>query len=272
MSAGPTYRIRGWDASGFEVSQNSRTRGPLKWVALPTKHDGKGFRKLIGQKEGAAFFGCWCLLVQVAAKCPTRGVLADDDGPLSSSDLHLKTGAPEELMARAIKFLHTLGWLETVELEVTPPLALPRDCPADAPREPQFDTLQQNVAHEQQDVVLRNVTERDVTERDDTRASATRAVPLPASLEVSETFCASWSEWLEYRKDRRLSMRGLTVQKQLEMLDELGPSAACDSIQNSIRNGWSGLFPPKENGNGSNRKQSVAEHNDAAFREVLGDG
>lgn len=274
MNAIPTYRIKGWDSHGFQVSQNSRTRGPLKWVALPTKHDGKGFRRLMRHKEGVAFFGCWCLIVQVAAKCPTRGVLADGDGPLSSSDLHLKTGAPEDLMVKAMKFLHEeVGWLEKVAKDST------------SFRQP-ADNLQQNPASQAEPVAecghsveLRNetyVTERDGTKRDDARGAddlPDRAddMTLPANLEASEPFKAAWREWLTYRRENRKSIRGLTLEKQLLQLSRWGPEKACQSIENTIRNGWTGLFDPEESKNGSRGKQSVAEHNDAAFREVLGE-
>lgn len=243
MAGVTTYRIRDWDKAGFEVSQNSRTRGPLKWVAIPTKHDGKGFRRLMRHKEGAAFFGCWCLIVQVAAKCPNRGVLSDDDGPLSSSDLHLKTGAPEELIERALKFLHVeVGWLETV----------------DTGQQPAFDTLQQNVAGcnkvlpTRQDV--QDETLRYVTQRDETGAPAAVAgdlpdraddIPLPENLDASSQFRSCWAAWLKYRREIRGSMRGVTIERQLAMLCRLGPDAACEVIDTSIRNGWKGLFEPK---------------------------
>jgi hypothetical protein len=246
-----TYRIKGWDTSGFEVSQNSRTRGPLKWVAIPTKHDGKGFRRLMRHKEGAALFGCWCLIVQVAAKCPTRGVLADDDGPLSSSDLHLKTGAPEKLMAEALKVLsEEVGWLEALDTGQKPP----------------FDTLQQIVADPQQSVAACNKvlpTEQDVQDRtvrnetghDSTPQAAElpdRAddIPLPKNLDESEPFKAAWREWLTYRRENRKSVRGLTLEKQLLQLSRWGPAKSCESIENTIRNGWTGLFDPDEKANG----------------------
>ena len=239
-SAATAYRIRGWDESGFEVAQNSRTRGPLKWVAVPTKHDGKGFRRLMRHKEGTAFFGCWCLIVQVAAKCPTRGVLADDDGPLSSSDLHLKTGADEKVMARAIQFLHCeVGWLETVEV----------------------DTLQQSVAGCNKVLPTRqDVQDKTYRTEQDTTPPCVGGIPdhadeivLPATLQASEQFRSAWRDWLAYRRECRQSMRGVTIERQLAMLARLGPDVARESIESSIRNGWKGLFEPKDNGNGRHR-------------------
>ncbi|MCX7418002.1 MAG: hypothetical protein NT013_00490 [Planctomycetia bacterium] len=109
-----TYRIRRWS----EVFENSQSRQyqRLTWTPLPNKHDGKSFRRLISMADGPALYGAWVLLVQVASKCPQRGVLADQDGPLDAEDLSHKTGAPAELFAKAFEALThpKIAWLEVV--------------------------------------------------------------------------------------------------------------------------------------------------------------
>lgn len=112
----PVYRIKNWNGLQFERHDNSRVNGPMRWVAIPTKHDGKGFRKLMREPDGPALYGCWVLLVAVAAKCDVRGTLADEDGPLSVEDISLKTDAAEDHISRAITFLMSIGWVEQVPL------------------------------------------------------------------------------------------------------------------------------------------------------------
>jgi hypothetical protein len=58
------------------------------------------------------------LIVAVAGKCPVRGVLADDEGPLTADDLEDKTGLPAASFATAISVLASerFQWLETVDL------------------------------------------------------------------------------------------------------------------------------------------------------------
>ena len=111
------YRIRNWDVH-FEVSQSRR--GEHKWVAIPNKHDGKGFRRLIRHERGLEFFGVWVLLVQIASKCPTRGLLADIDGPLTAEDFADKTGVNESLFTEALQLLigPSIAWVEQCEFEV----------------------------------------------------------------------------------------------------------------------------------------------------------
>lgn len=67
---------------------------------------------------------------------------------------------------------------------------------------------------------------------------------IPAALE-SPQFRAAWAEWLSYRRGRRLSSREATLRKQLDFLASFGVDGAADSIHQSIRNGWQGLFEPR---------------------------
>ncbi len=109
------YRIRNWERH-FEKSQ-SRKVGKLTWVAMPNKHDGKGFRRLTRQPEAVSLFCAWFLLVEVASKMPIRGVLADEDGPLDAEDLSDKTGLPAEIFEVAFEVLarKEIGWLEVID-------------------------------------------------------------------------------------------------------------------------------------------------------------
>ena len=105
-------KIRDWDEN-FEKAQTRKIEGPLTWVAMPTKHDGKGYRRIMAHPNGPAIYAVWCVLVQVAGKQKRRGVLADADGPLSTFDLHLKTALPEILIDEAVNVLSgkDIGWL-----------------------------------------------------------------------------------------------------------------------------------------------------------------
>lgn len=113
------YTVRGWD-SKFENSQ-SRKCSRLTWVPVPNKHDGKSYRRLIEMPDGPALYGTWALILQVASKCPTRGVLVDDDGPLDADDLSAKTGCSAELFETAFEVLSSprIGWLEAESIDST---------------------------------------------------------------------------------------------------------------------------------------------------------
>jgi hypothetical protein len=114
------YEIRDWERC-YTVSQNRKNDPgkPLPWVAMRTKHDGKGFRRVMRLPDAMALMGAWMLIVEVAAKCPTHGRLVDADGPLSALDLADKTGGDEAIFERALQVFSTkdIAWLTTTAVE-----------------------------------------------------------------------------------------------------------------------------------------------------------
>ena len=54
-----------------------------------------------------------------------------------------------------------------------------------------------------------------------------------------------WNNWLEYRKERRLTMTPKTISLQLKELEK-DKSNHKEIIEQSIRNGWAGIFPLKK--------------------------
>lgn len=107
----PTYRIKDWDRF-FETTESRKVIN-ARWVPLPNKQDGKGYRRVAQHKNGIAIFCAWTLILQVASKVPTRGVLADHDGPLDAEDLAAKTGFPAKIFEQALTFLSDtrVGWI-----------------------------------------------------------------------------------------------------------------------------------------------------------------
>lgn len=106
-----TYRIKDWDRH-FEVAQSRLIKGRMTWVAMPTKHDGLGYKRVM--RAGPLHYAAWVLLVEVAAKCPTRGLLVNSDRALTPEDLEVMTEFPAKHFAAAFPVLVSVGWLEVV--------------------------------------------------------------------------------------------------------------------------------------------------------------
>src|SRR5688572_23953194 len=174
----PTYVIRHW-SSTYEQSDAKRTKEgtPLKWVAIPTKHDGRGFRRLMKRDDGMEIFAAFILMAEVAAKMPVRGKLRDEDGPLTALDLADKTGAPVKSFDSAFNVLSDkeLGiyWLE-VSQDTT---EYPEVAPSTYVR----------------DETVRNGTKRDKTKRGRSAAKAATP-PKPEHAEFLAYFTAKWAE------------------------------------------------------------------------------
>lgn len=65
------------------------------------------------------------------------------------------------------------------------------------------------------------------------------ALELPDWLDKQK-----WGEWLEYRKSRRLTTSNITLGRQIQFLGRF-QSQHREIIEQSITNGWQGLFEPK---------------------------
>lgn len=122
----PTYRVKDWDRF-FETTESRKVIN-ARWVPLPNKQDGKGYRRVAQHKNGVAIFCAWTLILQVASKTPTRGVLADHDGPLDAEDLAVKTGFPMRIFEQALAFLSDsrVGWI-TSDGKAAEPADIPAD-------------------------------------------------------------------------------------------------------------------------------------------------
>lgn len=109
-----TYQIKDWDGL-FEIAQSRRYKR-LTWVALPNKHDGAGYRRVVKHPRATDIFAAWILILQVASKQEKRGLLVNGDGPITAEDLADKTGFPEEIFKLAFEVLSgpKIAWLEKV--------------------------------------------------------------------------------------------------------------------------------------------------------------
>ena len=128
------YRIRDWDQQ-FETRGSRRHQRPLAKISLSTSLEGLVLRRLLSDPQGAAAYGVWVLLLQIAAKLPHRGVLADSTGVYTPPDLALLTGVPESQVQAALELLCSprIGLLEQLPLDLaiqpipdTTPSAVPR--------------------------------------------------------------------------------------------------------------------------------------------------
>ncbi len=68
---------------------------------------------------------------------------------------------------------------------------------------------------------------------------------IPDSLNTN-SFKKTWQEWLHYRKEKKHSLTASTIKLQLKKLSQYGEQIAIKMINNSITNGWLGLFELKE--------------------------
>jgi len=73
---------------------------------------------------------------------------------------------------------------------------------------------------------------------------ASEAVQIPESLSTAK-FGAVWTEWVADRKARKKPVTARAMARQLKSLEPLGEELAIQCVIESIKNGWTGIFPEK---------------------------
>lgn len=99
-----------------------------------------------------------------------------------------------------------------------------------------------------------------------TRPNNGTEISLPGKLTSIDGFEAAWGEWLTYRRERKLTVTPTCLKKQLAMLENQTDPIAV--LNQSIQNGWQGLFPIKSD---SNHGKSDGEVDwSAEYHRVMG--
>jgi hypothetical protein len=84
--------------------------------------------------------------------------------------------------------------------------------------------------------------------------------PLPFS---SEAFGKAWQSWIDYRKELKKPLKDSTVKAQWNEFVKWGEAKSISSIEQSIKNGWQGLFEPNKSFGGSNTKPLTARDHES---------
>lgn len=73
----------------------------------------------------------------------------------------------------------------------------------------------------------------------------------------SESFQKSWAAWIDYRKELKKPLKPTTIKAQWKNFVKWGEKKSIESIEQSILNGWQGLFEPRTNGWVANTKKPL---------------
>ena len=114
-----SFNVIDWD----KHYENNRTRAmrKMEWVPMPNRHDGDGYTTLLDHPNGAAHFGAWCALIEVASRCAVRGTLLRSCGtPYDAASLERVTRIPAAIWDEALPRLLTIGWIGDYKIQHPP--------------------------------------------------------------------------------------------------------------------------------------------------------
>jgi hypothetical protein len=140
-----SWLIRNWN-DHYE-DHKTRQLKKLDWVRMPNKMDGSGYTELLDHPNGAAHFGAWCALVEMASKgAPPRGNLSRSAGSPTGNAGYAPESAgyatdiarlsricriPQSVLLEAIDRLLHIGWLELINDPENNHMAHPAGLPPD---------------------------------------------------------------------------------------------------------------------------------------------
>ena len=105
-------------------------------------------------------------------------------------------------------------------------------------------------------------------ERKQASSAGPESIPIPDALN-HDPFPATWAEWIAERRERRKPLTARAAKGQLLGLEPLGPAKAAECVSASIRNGWVGLFPERDDGNSKPPPMSFRERDRMAGDALL---
>lgn len=109
------YAIKRW-SSRFENAQSRRTKD-LNHSLTPHELNSAHLEYLMSEEGGPMALAVWHILIQMATRCPQRGLLVNEGGPLTDKDIAKACHLPEQQISRALSLLmsESIGWLDVVE-------------------------------------------------------------------------------------------------------------------------------------------------------------
>lgn len=139
--------------------------------------------------------------------------------------------------------------------------AKPQQCASNATALPQHDYSAQIDANQQPITNNQQYKNKGAELRFDPLA-----IELPACISLP-----AWSAWVQYRRQRKLTLAEPTMRKQVAMLEQWFHAGHDPQtiIEASIANGWQGLFEPKLAGGGRGRQAALEERNRMATEAWL---
>jgi len=96
------------------------------------------------------------------------------------------------------------------------------------------------------------------------RKPAQQMPEIPEALNTP-AFRSAWTDFIDHRKSNRKPLSPKAAELNLKKCLELGPDTACSAIEQTIANGWTGIFEPKNttpgvNGSKPKRDPRVPAH------------
>lgn len=205
----------------------------MAWVPVPNRHDGDGYTTLVSRKNGAAIYGAWMVILQVASRCDPRGtLLRAPQKPHDAASIARITRLPQSDIQAALDICtKEVEWLEAVDV---------KSFPQEGAVPPHEDAVIPHDADQEGKGTELNGKNRN--EPHDPHGG------VAFVFLKDEKFKAAWGEWKKTRMGmgKKPADWKVMFQKQMDWLEQYSPDVATEILNKTMRQGWTGLFPPDQ--------------------------
>lgn len=259
------YSIVDWDQH-FE-NNRSRDLKDLAWVPVPNKMGGDGYTELLDHPNGAAHFGAWITIIEIASRCRPRGtLLRGTSEPHDLRSLSRLSRVPISVYEEAIPRLIKLGWLRRnpyTSQEVTstgkneistphPSATIPHP-----PAVPSFPFSSFPFQEDNKEVSKK--TKKKTKEKKPPKTQPEDGPVLAPEPEATAgieppSLRRSAEDWLAYKTERREGYKPQGLKQFLSRIQNLasehGHQKVTAALERAMANGWIGFDHDLKGGNG----------------------
>lgn len=129
-----SFRVKNW----ADIYENNRTKElkRLEWVPIPNAMDGAGYTELVDHPNGAAHFGAWIAILEIASRQKIRGEIPQASAGTAQALARISR-LPIEIFMEVIPRLSVIGWIEKTAEEpcIQQSVEIPQ-VPAEIPHPP----------------------------------------------------------------------------------------------------------------------------------------
>lgn len=201
--------------------------------------------KAIRSTFGIQGYALWCMMLEHITASEFNSMPYNDlEMELLAGDFGVETGQ----LIRFIEYCIRIGILQRDGDMIISQSLNERLAPVYEKR----GFMKQKLKRERVPVTETGVSESETTQikRKEKKGNEIKLNEIINPFGDSMAFGQVWEEWEEYRKQKRSKLTPISVKAQIKFLSGFSEEIAIQIIQQSIQNGWTGLFELKQKQNG----------------------
>lgn len=230
------------------------------WVRLHRK----SMKSRVWANDGLWKTWCWCLMranhnQQIVAVQTGRGMT--EVSVLRGQFIYGRKAAAKALRcpeSTCHERMKKLAKLQNITLEPSTHYTLVTICNFETYNRQPTGNLAGNPTTNQQPTNNQPDTDKNVSKESKKNQREKKAAsPLPPLPEELRSLSDLWVSWVEHRREKGTKLTARAAELQISDMQKMGTERAAAALRHSIKNNYTGLYEPKENGSHSTTRPKL---------------